>query len=72
MQKIDHPEGPCDQGEYWMLSARYTNRRCGSSMWEDALEAHFTQDEFRIIRVSTEVFETMQSLPSDDVSARVI
>ena len=41
-------------------------------MWEDALEAHFTQDEFRIIRVSTEVFETMQSLPSDDASAYVV
>ena len=55
-----------------MLSPRYSNRRCGSSMWKDALEAHLTQDEFRVIRVSTEIFKTMQSLPSDDASACVI
>ena len=41
-------------------------------MWEDALEAHLTQDEFRIVRVSTEVFKTMQSLPSDGALAYVI
>ena len=53
-----------------MLSSRYTDLRRGSSMWEDALKSHFTQSEFRIIRVGTEVFQTVQSLPSDDDSAR--
>ena len=38
-------------------------------MWEHIMMAHFTQSQFCIIRVSTEVFQTMQSLSSDDDSA---
>ena len=71
MQEVDHPESSRDQGEYGMLSPRQTDLRRGPSMWEDALKSHFTQSEFRIIRVSTEVFQTMQSLPSEDDSVGV-
>ena len=41
-------------------------------MWEDALKSHFTKSEFRIVRVSTEVFQTVQSLPSGDGLAQAI
>ena len=69
MQKVDHTKSPCDEGKYWVLSSRYMDLRRGSSMWEDAVITHFTQSEFSVIRVSTEVFQTMQSLPSDNDSA---
>ena len=69
MQKVDHPKGAGDQRKYGMLSTMYTNLRRRSSVWEDVPIAHFSQSEFRIVRVSTEVFQTMQSLPSDEGSA---
>ena len=56
MQKIDHTKSPCDEGKYWVLSSRYMDLRRGSSMGEDAVIPHFTQSEFSVIRVSTEVF----------------
>ena len=55
-----------------MLSPRYLDLSRRSGMWEDALKSHVTQSKFRIIGVSTEVFQTMQSLPSDDNSAQSV
>ena len=69
MQKVNHPESSGDQWKNWMLSARYTKLRRRSRMWEDTVIPHFTQSEFRVISMSAEVFQTMQSLPIDDDSA---
>ena len=69
MQEVDHPESPGDEWEYWMLSTRYAKLRGRSRMWEDIVIPHFTQSEFRIISMSAEVFQTMQSLPGDEDSA---
>lgn len=69
MQKVDNPESARDQGVYWMLSPRYTNFCRGSSMCKDTMIPHLAQSEFRIIRVSTKVFQAMQSLPNNHDSA---